>query len=70
MKKLTIQQRIANFLTTNKPKAFCDDCIARAVGLSQRQQAQSATAAMAAAGYKRVESRCAVCGQIKLVTSA
>jgi hypothetical protein len=53
------------------PRAYCDDCLAKAVPISPRQQVQQITSSLAAAGadFVRVRGECSACGGQKLVTS-
>lgn len=66
-----VPERVASFLRTNKPAAYCDGCIANALGLARHQQAQQATVGLGLSfGFTRQDGKCCVCGQDRLVISA
>jgi len=66
---MTVPQKVAHFLTSNKPKAFCYDCLASRLKLARRQQAQQATSALGSSGnFTRNHGTCSNCGSHKLVT--
>jgi hypothetical protein len=55
---MTVEERIAAFLLGNKGQAFCDDCLAVAVGIN-RHQARNATSGLAASGqFPRLLGAC------------
>jgi hypothetical protein len=58
----TVADNVTAYLRANKPKAYCDDCIAKAVKAKRRQQAQQATGALEGAGFQRTVRRCDGCG--------
>jgi hypothetical protein len=47
---MTIPKTIFDFLKKNRKQTFCDDCIAKELGLAQRQQAQQVTSTLALTG--------------------
>jgi len=49
---MTVEERVARFLSANKGKTFCDDCLAEEVGIN-RHQARNATAGLGVAGMFR-----------------
>lgn len=64
----TIAQRVNDFLTKGRPRAFCDDCIADALKLSRRQQSARVTGALeTTSDFVREDDECAVCGSVKKV---
>ena len=46
---MTVEERVAAFLQTNRGKAYCDDCLAGELGIN-RHQARNATSGLAASG--------------------
>jgi hypothetical protein len=48
---MTVEERIATFLLQNKGKAYCDDCLAKGIGVN-RHQARNATSGLGASGTK------------------
>ena len=46
---MTVEERVADFLVKNKGKAYCDDCLARELGI-HRHQARNATWGLAISG--------------------
>jgi hypothetical protein len=66
---LTVPQRVAAFLKSKAPAAFCDECIANSIGLQRHQQAQQATLAGAASGgFTRERGTCSNCHKNVMVT--
>ena len=70
--RMKVPERVARFLKNNQPARYCDDCLAYRLELAKRQQAQQATAALAAApGFLREKGKCSSCGKAaKLVSAA
>jgi hypothetical protein len=67
---MTIVQRQARWLQENVG-AFCDDCIARELGLPGRRQANRASTALAAVGvFYRDTGACSICGAQRKVIQA
>ena len=65
---MTVPERVSTFLTDNRGKAFCDDCLKDRLRLARRQQAQQATSALATApSFRRQTASCSRCGDEKLV---
>ena len=71
-KRMKVPERVAQFLKDKQPARYCDDCLADQLELERRQQAQQATAALAAgSGFLREKGRCSLCGKTaKLVSAA
>ena len=46
---MNVEERVAQFLTANRGRAYCDDCLADEVGIN-RHQARNATSGLAASG--------------------
>lgn len=68
MGKLTVRERIASFLSEREETPYCDDCIAKRLGLARRQQAQQATSALGQTGnFLRSKGLCFDCSKDKLV---
>lgn len=63
-------ERIARWLAQNRG-GYCDDCLAKEVGLARREQAsRSARALATTANYLREKGTCSICGAFKKVTAA
>lgn len=63
-------EKVTGFLTKNKGKPYCDDCLKQQVPLSRRQEAQRITQALATTPlFKRIRGKCSGCNRIKLVIS-
>jgi len=56
----TVADDVAAYVRKGKPKAYCDDCIAKALS-KNRRQIQAITAALGAAGFSRSKRTCAGC---------
>jgi hypothetical protein len=64
----TIAQRVNDYITQGKPRAYCDDCISDALKLSRRQQSARVTGALeTTSDFDRVEDECATCAGVKKV---
>ncbi len=68
---LTVPEKVAQFLQANRPSAYCDTCIQKALNLKRHQQAQQAASGGAASGgFIRGAGTCSVCGKNVEVTHA
>jgi hypothetical protein len=68
---MTNPAKITAFLTTHKGQSYCDDCLAKKLGLARRQEAQQITATLATTrGFTRVTGSCSICSKVKLVICA
>lgn len=68
---MTVPQRVAAFLKSKAPAAFCDECITTLLELKRHQQAQQATSGLAASGgFTRRPGTCSNCHKEVLVTDA
>jgi len=66
----TAAQRVVQLLSDLGGDWLCDDCIAKKLGFTQRQQAnQIANTLALTRDYSRGTGPCTECGVIKLVTS-
>ena len=64
----TIAQRVNDYVTKARPRAFCDDCIGEALSLSRRQQSARVTGALeTTSDFSRELDECAGCGSVKKV---
>lgn len=64
----TIAQRVNDYITNARPRAYCDDCISAALNLSQRQQSARVTGALeTTSDFVREDDECAGCGTNKKV---
>jgi hypothetical protein len=74
--KVSIPQRIVDFLRQHQGSYFCDDCVAIDLKMKQRQEVQTVTATLAlCSGYLRIDGHCSECdpkasGRSKLVIKA
>jgi hypothetical protein len=68
---MTIAERLSRWLQQNDNGAYCDDCIARELELSQRRQASRASKALSTvANFFRARGICSICGAEKKVIRA
>ena len=59
---MTEAEQIVAFLQQNRPKRYCDDCIADELKLKRRQRSQRVTIALAlTSDYQRQPGTCFVC---------
>jgi hypothetical protein len=67
---VTFAKRVGRWLLNNRG-AYCDDCIAKKLQLSRRQQANRASISLASVScFYRDKGTCSVCGAEKKVTAA
>lgn len=65
----TIAWRVNEFISKQRPRAICDDCIAESLELSRRQQSARVTGALeTTSDFVREFYECAMCGNEKKVT--
>ena len=62
--------RVAEFLSIGKPKAYCDPCLSEALGIEQAKTARITVALGLTKRYAKVRRGCAVCGVVQLVIIA
>lgn len=59
---MTEAEQIVGFLKKNRPKAYCDDCIANELKLGSRQRAQRVTEVLGLTiEYRRERGVCSIC---------
>lgn len=59
---MTEAEQIVGFLQKNRPKPYCDDCIADELKLKRRQRAQRVTIALGLTNdYLREQGVCSIC---------
>jgi hypothetical protein len=64
----TARDRVAEFLAA-RPRAFCDACAARAVGIDPSTAYRAAVKLARAAGFVRHYGACSECGTSRLVSA-
>lgn len=67
---MTAKERVATFLVTHQPRSFCDQCLARALGIDPSTAYRAAEKAGRAGGFIREYGVCSDCGESRLVTRA
>lgn len=66
---MLIAQQINNYITSRKPEAFCDACLASALDI-RRSQANHATRAFGTTSdFRREVNECSICKSQKQVVS-
>ncbi len=65
---MTIAYDLNAYITKNAPNAFCDDCLQKALQLSQRQQAALRTETLGTTSdFARQSGECSLCHSVKQV---
>jgi len=64
------KERVAVFLVTHQPRSFCDECLARVLGIDPSTGHRAAVKAGRWSGFVREYGVCSDCGASRLVTSA
>jgi hypothetical protein len=62
--------RIADFLTVAKPNAYCERCIATALGVDLQFVIEATAGRGRAEGFVRRIAKCTLCGGVKRVIAA
>jgi hypothetical protein len=64
---MTNPEQIVGYLQKNKPRAFCDDCLAGELQFARRQEAAVITATLGlTSDYVRQRGACSICKNDKL----
>ena len=64
-------EQVFEFLQAHKGAFYCDDCIARSLGMPKRQGVQQITATLGlCCEFQRAEELCHDCGSLKLAIMA
>ena len=66
---ITVPERVLAFLRDHCPLAFCDDCIAKNVGINRYMAHQATLPFGLTSDFNRGFGACAGCGQLKLITA-
>ena len=66
---ITVPEKVLAFLRERRTLAFCDDCIAKNVGINRHMAHQATLPFGLTSDFNRGFGVCAGCGQSKLVTS-
>ena len=64
------KERVAAFLLAHQPRSFCDECLARALGIDPSTGHRAAVKAGRRGGFCREYGVCSDCGESRLVTRA
>ena len=64
------KERVAAFLITHGPRRFCDECLARALGIDPSTVYRAAVKTGRAGTHIREYGVCSDCGESRLVTRA
>jgi hypothetical protein len=68
---VTISEKLFQYIQTNKPNPYCDDCLCAAIEASSRQTVNARTEAFGLCRDFTKEKRvCAKCNEMRLATSA
>ena len=64
------KERVATFLATQRPRSFCDECLARALGIDPSTAYRAAVKTGRAGSSVREYGVCSDCGESRLITRA
>jgi hypothetical protein len=64
------KEKVAAFLVTQQPRSFCDECLARALGIDPSTAYRAAVKTGRVAPFIREYGACSDCGESRLVTRA
>ena len=67
---MTAKERVAAFLAPHQPRGFCDECLARALGIVPSTACRATTKAVRSGSFIREYGVCSDCGVRRLVTRA
>lgn len=66
-----VAQRVNDYITKRRPKAFCDGCIKTAMDMNSHAHAAQITGALGTTSdFSRESGTCSTCGEIRTVISA
>jgi ribosomal protein S27AE len=65
---MTAKERVASFLAAHRPRSFCDECLARALGIDPSTAYRAAEKWGRAGTFIREYGVCAECGESRLIT--
>jgi len=64
------KERVAAFLAAQRPRSFCDECLARALGIDPSTAYRAAVKTGRAGSSVREYGVCSDCGESRLITRA
>jgi hypothetical protein len=64
------REQVAAFLVTERPRSFCDECLARALGIHPSTAYRAAVKTGRVASFVREYGVCSDCGESRLITRA
>jgi hypothetical protein len=67
---MTVAEKILQHLRAHRPEAFCDDCLAVAIGANRHQTQQATHPFGLTSEFDRREGQCAGCTRERLVIRA
>jgi len=67
---ITAKERVAAFLIPHQPRGFCDQCLARALGIVPATACRTTMKAVRSSSFIREYGVCSDCGVSRLVTRA
>jgi hypothetical protein len=67
---MTVKDRLMAFLIAQHRRNFCDECVARTLGIDPSTAYRGAARISAATGFVREYGICSVCGASRLITRA
>jgi hypothetical protein len=67
---MTAKERVAAFLSAHQARNFCDECLARALGIDPSTAYRAAVKGGRSGGLIREYGVCTDCGESRLVTRA
>ncbi len=67
---MTAKERVAAFLIPHQPRGFCDQCLARALGIVPSTACRATRKAVRWGSLSREYGVCSDCGVSRLVTRA
>jgi hypothetical protein len=62
------RERVAAFLVSHQPESFCDECLARALGIDPSTAYRAAVKVGRGGEFIREYGVCSDCGESRLVT--
>jgi hypothetical protein len=67
---MSVRERVITFLIAQRLHNFCDQCVARALGIDPSTAYRAATKLERASGFVREYGICSSCGDSRLITRA
>jgi hypothetical protein len=67
---MSVRERVITFLVAQRLRNYCDQCVARALGIDPSTAYRAATKLSSSKAFVREYGVCSACGDSRLITRA